>query len=51
MIKDIKTTGLRRRWIQVGIVSYGFPNCAAEGVPGVYANVRYYLEWILDNLD
>ena len=51
MIMDRKTTGQRRRWIQVGIVSFGFPNCVAEGVPGVYANVRYYLEWILDNLD
>ena len=51
MIRDMKTTGSRRRWIQIGTVSFGLPECVVQGAPSVYENVRYRLEWILDHLD
>ena len=33
------------RWTVAGIVSFG-PSSCANGVPGVYARVDRYLEWI-----
>ena len=41
----------RYRWILVGLVSFGALSCGTHNVPGVYTNVRYYLKWILDNID
>ena len=33
-------------WQLTGIVSWGSTECAAEGLPGVYAKVSYFRYWI-----
>ncbi|CAG0906751.1 unnamed protein product, partial [Cyprideis torosa] len=35
--------------IVVGITSYGY-GCAEERFPGIYAEVRHYMEWIKSNM-
>lgn len=40
----------RVKYIQYGIVSFGLKSCGTAGVPGVYTNVTYYMDWILDTL-
>ncbi|XP_055589900.1 uncharacterized protein LOC129742080 [Uranotaenia lowii] len=37
--------------IQHGVVSYGLQTCGVDNLPGVYARVSYYNQWILDNLN
>ena len=37
-------------WYQVGIVSYGTPECAI-GLPGVYTNVVQLIPWIYNAMD
>lgn len=32
-------------YVQIGIVSYGF-ECARQGFPGIYTQVRTFLPWI-----
>ncbi|CAG0889650.1 unnamed protein product [Darwinula stevensoni] len=41
--------GLEGKWVQVGIVSYGY-SCALPQHPGVYANVSSHLPWIASQL-
>ncbi|KAK2583732.1 hypothetical protein KPH14_009650 [Odynerus spinipes] len=38
------------RYIQYGIVSFGLRSCGTEGFPGVYTNVKYYMDWILNTM-
>ncbi|XP_063697740.1 serine protease grass-like isoform X2 [Culicoides brevitarsis] len=39
------------KYVQFGVTSFGTSGCGEnEGVPGVYADVRHYMKWILDNL-
>ena len=32
-------------WNQVGVVSYGTPECG-KGIPAVYTRIEAYLDWI-----
>lgn len=48
MIKKRAANG-RTFLVQVGIVSWGV-GCGIVELPGVYTNVLYFLEWILDNI-
>ena len=45
-----KQTYIREYSEQIGIVSFGLV-CGTDGVPGVYTNVAYFMEWILNHLD
>lgn len=38
------------KYVQYGLVSFGPQNCGTEGAPGVYTNVVYYMDWILDTI-
>ena len=40
----------RKNHTLVGIVSWGISNCV-KNVPGVYADVSFFLEWILNKID
>ncbi|KXJ76331.1 hypothetical protein RP20_CCG009846 [Aedes albopictus] len=42
MFYDVKAGA----WVLTGIVSLGVRDCGTEGIPGVYTNVRQYLDWI-----
>jgi secreted trypsin-like serine protease len=37
-------------WRFIGIVSFGPRTCGTKNMPGVYAKVRFYIDWILDNV-
>jgi len=41
--------GANRRWMLVGIVSWGY-RCGEPDFPGVYTRVNHYLTWIENNL-
>ncbi|XP_012527985.1 melanization protease 1 [Monomorium pharaonis] len=45
-----KYNNLIMRIVQYGIVSYGMTPCGIEGIPGVYTNVAYYMDWILNTM-
>ncbi|XP_021711033.1 serine protease easter [Aedes aegypti] len=45
MFYDVKAGA----WVLTGIVSLGVRDCGTEGIPGVYTNVRQYLDWIKAN--
>ena len=38
------------QWKLIGVVSFGPRLCGTQGVPGDYASVVHYLDWILDNI-
>ncbi|KXJ76329.1 hypothetical protein RP20_CCG009844 [Aedes albopictus] len=38
-------------WVLIGIVSQGAKACGQKDKPGIYTNVEYYLDWILENAD
>lgn len=41
------------RMVQIGIVAAGHSECGrgVSGYPGIYTDVKYYMEWILDNME
>ena len=38
------------KWYLEGVTSWGL-GCAAAGLPGVYADVRYFKSWIMNNMN
>lgn len=38
------------RYVQSGIISYGSGKCGLTKLPGVYTNVKAYIDWILENI-
>lgn len=38
------------RFVQYGIVSVGVNACGQKNIPGIYARVANYMDWILDNI-
>lgn len=38
------------KYIQYGIVSFGPQSCGTSGKPGVYTNIVYYVDWILNTI-
>ena len=42
---------LKKTWKLIGIVSFGPMRCGTKNVPGVYARVRHYLDWIVDEVE
>ena len=43
--------GKLKSWKLLGIVSFGPSKCGTQNVPGVYAKVRHYIDWTLDNIE
>ena len=41
----------RKNHTIVGLVSWGKSKCGTKNVPGVYADVSFFLEWILNKID
>merc|ERR1712083_304463 len=42
--------GFKYRWKLLGLVSFGPRICGGKGVPAVYARMRHYLDWVLENI-
>lgn len=42
----------RIKAVQLGVVVAGHSECGrgVSGFPGIYSDVNFYLEWVLDNL-
>ncbi|XP_073821831.1 transmembrane protease serine 9-like [Musca autumnalis] len=38
------------RFVQYGIVTVGVDKCGEKNVPGIYANVSHYMQWITDHI-
>ena len=41
----------RKNHTIVGIVSWGTELCGQKNIPGAYADVSFFLEWILNKID
>ena len=39
--------------VQLGIVAAGHSECGQgiSGFPGIYTDVKFYMDWILDNME
>ncbi|CAG7837793.1 unnamed protein product [Allacma fusca] len=48
-VKIAQSSMTEDRYYQFGIIHFG--RCALEGIPSIYVNVMYYMNWILDNIE
>lgn len=39
------------KYVQIGIVSFGYKTCGAQEVPTVYTRVSSFIDWILHNME
>ncbi|XP_068244024.1 phenoloxidase-activating factor 1-like [Palaemon carinicauda] len=37
-------------YLQIGVVSHGYPSCGLHSVPGIYTDVTFYRDWIEETL-
>ncbi|KAL0490214.1 Prss52 [Acrasis kona] len=44
-----KVSADQKRWVSLGIVSFGGPGCGYPNVRGTYTKVSNYLDWLTDN--
>ena len=51
MTRDTLPNDLLPSWKFIGVVSFGPKTCGTKNMPGVYAKVRFYIDWILDNVE
>ena len=49
MVKEVPGS-IAQNFTLLGVVSFGPSRCGTENVPGVYARVRYYINWIREHI-
>ena len=40
----------RKNFTLVGLVSWGAAYCGGSTLPGIYTDIGYFLDWILNNI-
>lgn len=50
LMREVVDSERNRRWMQLGLVSYGTSRCGQPGFPGVYTRISEYMDWIVANI-
>ena len=43
-------TEVNKQMILYGLVSFGSSKCGETGIPAVYTNIEYFIDWIKENI-